>query len=74
MRHKPHTEIEYQHEGHHEKENLGGVFLGGYPSEEGAEGDEFYGEDADGQVAEELAVLVGFEHRVALLAQLGVLA
>ena len=73
--HKAHTKVKDEQEGDDVEYYVGLVGFGSrQPSEEGAQGDKLDGKDAHHQVAEELAVLVGLKHRVALLTQFGVLA
>ena len=71
---KTSTEVYNQQEEHDDENHLRNILCGGNPSEEGAKGEKLDGQEAYDDISEELAPLVGFEHGVTLLAELGVLA
>ena len=68
-----HAEVKNQDERHGVEHQLGFILLGGYPSEERAKGNEFNDKNTYANIPEELAILVGLEHRVALLTELRIL-
>ena len=73
LRGKTTRKVEDKEEGHDIKYHFGHIFLCCQPSEEGAKGKKFDRYDTYHYISDELAILVGFKHRMTFLAQFGVL-